>query len=137
MKKPATTQIDPGNNIFKLRLEKGQGLVEYALILVLVAIVMMAVLLVLGPAVRQVYANVACSLDLGSDISGVTVEGAPPELTFTVHVRRATTLTFSGEVSQTDTCNGGSCSYTFSSLPTGGGEISITANQGCEILHTW
>jgi pilus assembly protein Flp/PilA len=38
--------------------EEGQGLVEYALILVLVAIVVIAILLVLGPVVGNVFSNV-------------------------------------------------------------------------------
>jgi pilus assembly protein Flp/PilA len=38
--------------------EKGQGLVEYALILVLVAIVVIAILLILGPVVGNVFSNV-------------------------------------------------------------------------------
>jgi pilus assembly protein Flp/PilA len=37
--------------------EKGQGLVEYAFILVLVAIVVLAVLLLLGPIVGNVFSN--------------------------------------------------------------------------------
>ena len=40
--------------------EEGQGLVEYALILVLVAIVVIAILLVLGPAVGNVFSNIVC-----------------------------------------------------------------------------
>jgi pilus assembly protein Flp/PilA len=35
--------------------EKGQGLVEYALILVLVAVVVIAVLTLLGPAIGNVF----------------------------------------------------------------------------------
>jgi len=42
--------------------EKGQGLVEYALILVLVAVVVLAVLLVLGPIIGNVFINVNSSL---------------------------------------------------------------------------
>jgi pilus assembly protein Flp/PilA len=38
--------------------EKGQGLVEYALILVLVAIVVIAVLLLLGPAIGNVFSTI-------------------------------------------------------------------------------
>ena len=38
--------------------EKGQGLVEYALILVLVAIVVIAILLILGPVVGNVFSNI-------------------------------------------------------------------------------
>ena len=37
--------------------EKGQGLVEYALILVLVAVVVIAVLLILGPVVGNVFSD--------------------------------------------------------------------------------
>jgi pilus assembly protein Flp/PilA len=42
--------------------EKGQGLVEYALILVLVAIVVIAVLLILGPAVGDVFSTIVESI---------------------------------------------------------------------------
>jgi pilus assembly protein Flp/PilA len=38
--------------------EKGQGLVEYALILVLVAIVVIVILAVLGPAIGDVFSNI-------------------------------------------------------------------------------
>ena len=37
--------------------EKGQGLVEYALILVLVAIVVIAVLMLLGPIIANVFSR--------------------------------------------------------------------------------
>ncbi len=42
--------------------EKGQGLVEYALILVLVAIIVIAVLMILGPAIGNVFSGVGNSL---------------------------------------------------------------------------
>ena len=38
--------------------EEGQGLVEYALILVLVAIVVIAILLLVGPAVGNVFSQI-------------------------------------------------------------------------------
>jgi len=38
--------------------EEGQGLVEYALILVLVAIVVIAILLLLGPIIGNIFSNV-------------------------------------------------------------------------------
>ncbi len=41
---------------------KGQGLVEYALILVLVAIVVIAVLMVLGPRIGTVFSSINSSL---------------------------------------------------------------------------
>jgi len=43
--------------------EKGQGLVEYALILVLVAIVVIAVLTLLGPIIGNVFTKVNSTLN--------------------------------------------------------------------------
>ena len=42
--------------------EKGQGLVEYALILVLVAIVVIAALTILGPKIGNVFSKINNSL---------------------------------------------------------------------------
>jgi pilus assembly protein Flp/PilA len=42
--------------------EKGQGLVEYALILVLVAIVVIAALMILGPRIGAVFSKINSSL---------------------------------------------------------------------------
>lgn len=43
--------------------EKGQGLVEYALILVLVAIVVIVVLTLLGPAIGNIFSNIMIGLN--------------------------------------------------------------------------
>jgi pilus assembly protein Flp/PilA len=42
--------------------EKGQGLVEYALILVLVAVVVIVILALLGPAIGNVFSNIVSSI---------------------------------------------------------------------------
>jgi pilus assembly protein Flp/PilA len=42
--------------------EEGQGLVEYALILVLVAVVVIAILLLMGPVVGNVFSNLVANL---------------------------------------------------------------------------
>jgi len=42
--------------------EKGQGLVEYALILVLVAVVVVAVLLILGPSIGNLFTKINSSI---------------------------------------------------------------------------
>ena len=42
--------------------EKGQGLVEYALILVLVAIVVIAALMILGPIIGNTFSTINGSL---------------------------------------------------------------------------
>jgi len=42
--------------------EEGQGLVEYALILVLIAIVVIAVLALLGPAIADIFESILDAL---------------------------------------------------------------------------
>ena len=42
--------------------EKGQGLVEYALILVLVAIVVIVILAILGPAIGNVFSTIVSNV---------------------------------------------------------------------------
>lgn len=42
--------------------EEGQGLVEYALILVLVAVVVIAILLLLGPVIGNVFSNIVSAI---------------------------------------------------------------------------
>ncbi len=42
--------------------EKGQGLGEYALILVLVAVVVIAILVLLGPIIGNVFSNIINAL---------------------------------------------------------------------------
>lgn len=74
--------------------EEGQGLVEYALLLVLVAIVIIVILALMGRAVTAVYAQVYAGLN-GQALDGsgteyvvtgvdVNVGGAPPFCTITV-----------------------------------------------------
>jgi pilus assembly protein Flp/PilA len=48
--------------VAKVRSESGQGLVEYALILFLVAIVVIAVLVLLGPQIGTVFSSVVRAL---------------------------------------------------------------------------
>lgn len=42
--------------------EEGQGLVEYALILVLVAIIVIVILALLGPAIGNIFSNIVGQL---------------------------------------------------------------------------
>ena len=48
--------------MLSLQSQKGQGLVEYALILVLVAMIVFAVLILLGPVVGNVFSNLVASI---------------------------------------------------------------------------
>ena len=54
---PITYRLKEASMLFNPR-EKGQGLVEYALILVLVAVVVIAVLTLLGPAIGNVFSAI-------------------------------------------------------------------------------
>jgi pilus assembly protein Flp/PilA len=59
--------------------EKGQGLVEYALILVLVAIVVIGALMVLGPIIGNSFSTINNSLSsVGSSTSGGSGGGCVP-----------------------------------------------------------
>ena len=44
--------------------EKGQGLVEYALILVLIAVVVIAILIILGPQVANVFSKISNEMNV-------------------------------------------------------------------------
>ncbi len=45
------------------RINTGQGLVEYALILVFVAVVMVIVMSILGPGIANIYSNIVSVLN--------------------------------------------------------------------------
>ena len=51
--------------------EEGQGLVEYALILVLIAVVVIAILLLLGPVVGNVFSNITYVMSMCRDQGGI------------------------------------------------------------------
>lgn len=69
--------------------EKGQGLVEYALILVLVAIVVIAALMILGPIIGNVFSKVNSSLSTVSTGGGAAAAApvAPPAPTGPCYLR--------------------------------------------------
>ena len=62
--------------IIKQKNQKGQGLVEYALILVLVAIVVIAALMVLGPKIGGIFSKVNSSLS-GIGVAPAAAAAAP------------------------------------------------------------
>ena len=55
--------------------EKGQGLTEYALILVLVAIVVMIILALLGPAIGNVFSNIVAAIENPGGSAAVQITG--------------------------------------------------------------
>ena len=48
--------------MLSLQSQNGQGLVEYALILVLVALVVIGILLLLGPVVGNTFSNIVANI---------------------------------------------------------------------------
>jgi pilus assembly protein Flp/PilA len=63
--------------------EEGQGLVEYALLLVLVAVIIIAILTVLGSQVMVVFARVMAGLN-GQTVTGVGTEAVVTSYDVTV-----------------------------------------------------
>jgi pilus assembly protein Flp/PilA len=62
---PAMLKVKKRKEVEKMLFapkEKGQGLVEYALIIVLVAIVVIVILVILGPAISNVFSNIIHNL---------------------------------------------------------------------------
>ena len=51
------------NFIERRRSEEGQGLVEYALILVFVAVMMIILITLIGPAIGNMYSNIVTQLN--------------------------------------------------------------------------
>jgi pilus assembly protein Flp/PilA len=58
--------MEGGDHVMLWMNERGQGLVEYALILVLVAVVVFAVLMFLGPIIGDVFSRLIDSFPSGS-----------------------------------------------------------------------
>jgi pilus assembly protein Flp/PilA len=114
--------------------ERGQGLVEYALILVLVAIVVIGVLLVLGPTVSEVYCEVVNVLQPGEcgAITSVTAvrdgngHGNTVVVTITVSEPAKVTATWPGGSGSTN-CSG-SCTITITTDD--GGRVRVKDDMG-------
>ena len=49
-------------NLHDGSLDSGQGLVEYAMLLILVAVIMVALILILGPGLSNIYANILTTI---------------------------------------------------------------------------
>lgn len=118
--------------------ERGQGLVEYALILVLVAVVVIAVLLQVGPVIGDVFSQVTTALRLGDSgvITNVSAtrtgggSGNDVNVSITVSTNTSVTVTDSQNASpQTATCNG-TCTVTLNGVGPAQGFAIVTASAG-------
>lgn len=112
--------------------ESGQGLVEYALLLTLVAIAVIVILSFMGPQVAEIFTNVGEALD-GGPISQVTSErrgSKNNKVRVYVTVTEKTKVTFelNGQT-KTKTCKVNKpCHHTFKNVSSGTGQVKITAN---------
>lgn len=48
--------------MFRRNSESGQGLIEYSLAIVLIAVVAMAILVMLGPAISDLFSNIVAAV---------------------------------------------------------------------------
>ena len=118
--------------------QKGQGLVEYALILTLVAVVVIGVLITLGPIVGEVFSKV--NRVLGGTSSGAitsvsaarTGGGNGNDVVVTLTVSKSSSVTAfdsqSGQ-SKTTACRG-SCTVTLTGVGASSGTVTVTAVEG-------
>jgi pilus assembly protein Flp/PilA len=128
---------------FRSPREEGQGLVEYALILVLVAIVVIAILLQLGPVISDAFCKVTDVLQPGSCDTGVITITSGPTVTdlgmgsgpykvsMTIEVAEPTngvTLSAGGQTSAPVNCNT-TCSLEVNNVPSGSGTFTISAGS--------
>jgi pilus assembly protein Flp/PilA len=128
--------------------EEGQGLVEYALILVLVAIVVIAILLQLGPVVGNVFSSVVAALGAtgsGGGSGSITSVGASwngPVVNVNVTVSEPATVSISviqgsGTTAPSSrSCTPGTpCTFNITS-PSNGGMVRASAGGG-SMTATW
>jgi len=117
--------------------EQGQGLVEYALLMTLVAMVVMGILTILGPQVGGVFSRVIVALSFGDGpITGVMAErtghGEGNDVVVQVTVSENATVTIkdsqSGQ-SHTMSCSD-SCHFTFIGVGHSSGTVTATADGG-------
>ena len=122
------------------RREEGQGLVEYALLLVLVAIVVIAILALLGNQINGVFARVIAALN-GQEMTGTGTEyvitgmdasatGTNPFCTVTVSNMRVTVFV-DGQVAGAGESVSGNVSFSGGS---GGSTSGTTGSNGMATL---
>ena len=124
---------------YSLDFEEGQGLVEYAFILVMVAIVVIGILISLGPQVGRVFSRVVTALDMqtgGGVVTGVSAQrtgdgnGNDVVVTITVSTNSSITVSDSQNASPVTTTCSGSCTVTLSGVGLAAGTVTVTATAG-------
>ena len=111
-------------------------MVEYALILVLVAIVVIAVLVLLGPTIGQVFSGVVAHLQPRGVVTSVSADrtglsGNDVVVTITVSTNTTVDVSDSQDASPVTNvpCNG-SCTVTLLGVGFNAGTVTVTAAAG-------
>ncbi len=129
-----------------LKREEGQGLVEYALILVLVAIVVIAILLQLGPELRATFGRITAVLSRGGvitnsgSITDVQATYSPRSGSLTINVTLSDTptdISLSGDATGSQSCSSSPCSITVSGVPANGQVIVRDSGGGEGVVAYW
>lgn len=117
------------------RKQKGQGLVEYAIIIALVALAVVAVLALFGPQVMSLYDGALTRLFPGP-IAGASAArsggGTGNDISITVTISGTLPVTVTDSQSgqtQTASCSS-SCVFTFSGVGSLSGQLKITTTGG-------
>ena len=134
---------------------KGQGLVEYALILVLVAVVVIAVLTLLGPQVGNVFSRIIDGLSVvdgsggggggsvsppaSADVTGVSAFRGGPDVVVSISVSANTNVAVTdsqgGKTASTG-CNL-SCTVTLPAVGPDPGTVTVTADGGSSMSDSY
>jgi len=126
--------------------DRGQGLVEYALILVLVAIVVIAILLTLGPVVGSVFSNVVQHLGLTDSgviagVNAVRQNANTVQVNVTVSTPTDVTVQIGSNPPKTESGCSGTCSITLNTtngvVPGAGGSATVTAAEGGTVIVSY
>ena len=136
----------------RMKQPNGQGLVEYALILVLVAVIVIAILTLLGPQVGNVFSRVVDGLGGATTANGGGGKPAPsakvtagsafragPDVVVSISVSANTSVTV------VDSQSGGSvstgcnlnCNVTMTAVGPNPGSVTVTATGGSSLSDTY
>lgn len=112
--------------------EIGQGLVEYALLLTLVAVAVIVILSFIGPQVAQAFTNVGEVLDGGAITQVITERRGNKHNKVRVYVtvteKTRVTFEMNGQTKTKKNCIE-TCFVTFNNVPQGTGQVTITTSD--------
>ena len=113
------------------RSQRGQGLVEYAFILALVALAIIVAVGLLGPSIGNIFATVNGAINMDVKASAQRSGSHDRDVSVQVTVRQPTSLTLvlvRTGASRSETCSS-TCTYTFSKVGDDSGTIQVIAGS--------